>query len=431
VPRERSKRTSITRFLSVRNRLFFGTACMLIPLLASIFVALSSFNSLLDFSGELVSESNQDLIPAVSLQRNLGKILVKLYDEGGVTETELAELVSRVDRQLTVLDASELGHAEEVEAWANVHQTWEETRERLLATTEPGLHSRRVEFAQVARAIDAMQQQLDVIVYVTGEEMKAIHEQASQTRERAGLEIGLTLLVALIMASFFGHLLAQSILRPLSELHDGAEHFGKGELKHRVPAHRLDELGKVATAFNRMALRLERSHRSLRRLSTRDYLTNLYNAREFYRLLDAELGRAKRYEEPLALLLLDADHFKQINDSYGHQSGDKALRELAKVLRAQVREVDVPARVGGEEFAVILPKTGGEAALGMAERIRREVAANQIVLDEEHGSPVSMTVSIGLATYPHSANDAQGLFRIADVALYHAKQSGRNRVSIS
>jgi len=394
-------------------------------------VALSSFNALLDYSGELVSESTQDLIPAVGLQRNLEKVIVALYDEGSATETELAELVSRVDRQLVVLGASELGHAEEIEAWENISRAWGETRERLLASTALGLPARKAEFARLVRTIDAMQQQLDVIVYVTGEEMKFIHGQASQTRERAGLEIGLTLLVALIMASFFGHVLAQSILRPLSELHDGAEHFGKGDMKHRVPAHRRDELGMVATAFNRMALRLERSHRSLRRLSTRDYLTNLYNAREFYRRLDAELGRAKRYEEPLALLLLDADHFKLINDSYGHQSGDKVLRELAKVLRAQVREVDVPARVGGEEFAVILPRTGGEAALGMAERIRREVAANQVMLDEEPGTPVTMTVSIGLATYPHSASDAQGLFHVADVALYHAKQSGRNRVSIS
>jgi len=417
----------------VRNRLFIGTACMLIPLLAAIFVSVSAFNALLEFTDELIFESSNELMPAITLQRDMQKLLTLLHDEarGPASLPRVEELVAHADQQFASFDHEVLGHADEVEALKDARQIWVRLRPRLLSEEIFQRKMRPEELLWFDGGLEEIQDQLDVVVYVTGEELKFIHDQADGRRDRAGLQIGLTLLVALIMASFFGHVLAQSILRPLRELHDGAEHFGRGDLKHRVPAHRHDELGMVATAFNRMALRLERSHRTLRRLSTRDYLTNLFNAREFYRLLDAELGRAKRYEEPLTLLLLDVDHFKQVNDSFGHQSGDKVLRELAKVLRAQVREVDMPARVGGEEFAVILPKTGGEAALGMAERIRRQVEANRVVFNGEGAPPVHVTVSIGLAIYPHSASDAQGLFHAADVALYHAKQSGRNRVSIA
>ncbi len=427
MPRLRSKRPKAVRLLSVRNRLFFGTAGMLLPLLIAFVVSLSAFNSLLDYVDELVYESSQELLPVVELQADVQKIITILRDRSAPLDEfiDLETHISSVDRKFALLETREFGHIEEVEAIGRAALTWELMREAVQSI--PYLKQQNVadELELLNDALNDIQTELDVISYVVGEEMDAVLEQAGQTRDRAGVQIGLTLLLALVMASIFGHILAQSILRPLARLRHGVEHFGRGDFKHRIVIDSHDELGRVAYAFNRMAVRLDRSLRSLRRLSTRDYLTNLFNAREFYRILDAELERAERYDETFSLLLIDADHFKQVNDCFGHQSGDKVLRELAKSIRLQVRNVDVPARVGGEEFAVVLPNTSGEAALSIAERVRKGIEAREISLGNEEKSLLKVTVSIGLATFPRSAKDARELFRQADMALYNAKQAQR------
>jgi len=418
---------------TVRNRLFLGTACMLLPLLVAFVVSIAAFNSLLEYVDEIVYESAQELWPVVTLQSDIQKIITTLRDRTSPTDEylELDRQISNVDRKLEALRKVDFDHVEELDAFERANLIWERSRDAIQNIPQLKIQQKHDELELLNDGLNDIQRELDVILYVAREEVDVIIEQAGDTRDRAGLQIGLTLLLALVMASLFGHTLAQSILRPLSQLRDGAEHFGKGDFKYRLEIESHDEIGRVAYAFNRMAVRLDRSLRSLRRLSTRDYLTNLLNAREFYRVLDAELERAQRYEECFSLLLVDADHFKEINDTYGHQSGDRVLRELAKHLQTQVRNVDVPARVGGEEFAVVLPNTIGEAALKIAERVRQAVAEGEIKLNDNLQTTVKITVSIGLASYPRSAQDAKGLFHQADMALYNAKQGGRNRVSIA
>jgi len=426
------KSTKDLRLLTVRNRLFFGTACMLLPLLITVVLSISAFNTLIDYSDELVHESAQELLPIVGIQADVQTILTVLHDDQSPIDTylDLDGLISAMDLRFNGVVSREMGHIDEIHAFERARQIWRQHRDLVqqLPLLREGEGDGGLE--KVEAALNAIHVELDVVVEVGTQELRFIHEQARKTRDLAGLKVGITLLIALLMASLFGHFLAQSILKPLAGLREGAEEFGRGNLQHRIVIGRYDELGKVAMAFNRMALRLDRSHRSLKRLSTRDYLTNLLNAREFYRLLDHEMERAERYGESFSLLLIDADHFKQINDTYGHQSGDAVLRELAKCLRVQVRTVDIPARVGGEEFAVVLPNTRGEAALAIAERIRQAVAASELKVGKDATS-LHMTVSIGLATFPHSATDSKELFHQADMALYNAKQGGRNRVSIA
>lgn len=406
---------------------------MLLPLLIAFVVSLAAFNSLLNYVDELVYESSQELLPVVELQSDVQKVITILRDK----KNPLDEFISldahilKIDRHFNFLQTIDFGHIEEEEAVERASLTWDLMRDSVQSIPRYKQQNDAEELDLLNDALNDIQTELDIISFIISEEMDAVLEQASQTRDRAGLQIGLTLLLALLMASMFGHILAQSILRPLAQLRQGAEHFGKGDLKYRVMIESRDELGRVAYAFNRMAVRLDRSLRTLRRLSTRDYLTNLLNAREFYRILDAELERAQRYQEKFSLLLIDADHFKKVNDRYGHQSGDKVLRDLARRIRIQVRNVDIPARVGGEEFAVILPNTTGEAALTIAERVRKAIEEREITLSDKEKSQVRISVSIGLASFPHSGRDAKELFHQADMALYNAKRGGRNRVSIA
>ncbi len=165
--------------------------------------------------------------------------------------------------------------------------------------------------------------------------------------------------------------------------------------------------------------------RELARMATTDGLTGLHNHRMFQERLSEEILRAERYKRRLFLLLLDIDHFKMFNDTYGHQTGDEVLRTIASVIRGSVRKVDFAARYGGEEFVIILPETDCENAFMVAERIREKV--ERYVIDVG-GHKTRLTVSIGISCFPQDAIDKEDLIRKADAALYLAKEGGRNRV---
>jgi diguanylate cyclase (GGDEF)-like protein/PAS domain S-box-containing protein len=171
----------------------------------------------------------------------------------------------------------------------------------------------------------------------------------------------------------------------------------------------------------------------LRRLLTTDYLTGAVNRARFFDLAEAELARSTASGRPLSTLMLDVDHFKQVNDCFGHAGGDQVLRQLVTLCRTQLRGRDVLARMGGEEFVILLPNTGLEEAVAVAERIRKTVAA-ELQLPEAFGladgpPPVSaITVSLGCATLSDAITDIDMLLKQTDQALYLAKRGGRNRV---
>jgi diguanylate cyclase (GGDEF)-like protein/putative nucleotidyltransferase with HDIG domain len=158
-----------------------------------------------------------------------------------------------------------------------------------------------------------------------------------------------------------------------------------------------------------------------------DPKTGLYNARHFASALTEELGRAKRFERPMSLIMADLDLLRDINNTYGHLAGDAVLKGIAQIFRAQLRHYDVPARFGGEEFSILLPETPVDQALEIAERIRRAVADSAFEV-ETSSEPIRATVSIGVASFPKDATDANELIHQADLAVYRAKLQGRNRV---
>src|SRR6185369_12023200 len=154
-----------------------------------------------------------------------------------------------------------------------------------------------------------------------------------------------------------------------------------------------------------------------------DYLTGLYNHRSFQAMLTSEMARAGRLSHPLSLLIVDLDYLKEVNDRFGHMTGDAVIREVAETIRSGCRDYDLPARYGGEEFTVILPETGLQDALDVAERVRARIA-NRAFTGAGH-----VTASIGVANYPLNAVGRDELVKVADCALYDAKNNGRNRVS--
>ncbi|HVE78389.1 MAG TPA: GGDEF domain-containing protein, partial [Gemmatimonadaceae bacterium] len=162
-------------------------------------------------------------------------------------------------------------------------------------------------------------------------------------------------------------------------------------------------------------------------LATTDPLTQLPNRRALVDRLTLEVDRARRYGTVVTLLMVDLDHFKRENDTYGHLAGDDALRELAMLLQEAIRTVDVAARYGGEEFVVVLPETGIDGAVMFAERVRELVASHAFVVP---GATLHLTASIGVAAFPgERVGSIEELVAQADAALYRAKAAGRNRVA--
>jgi diguanylate cyclase (GGDEF)-like protein len=182
---------------------------------------------------------------------------------------------------------------------------------------------------------------------------------------------------------------------------------------------------------------LRRTQQKLAEQAITDELTGLKNRRAFDERLAEEFRRAQRYADPVSLIMVDLDHFKRVNDQYGHPFGDVVLRGAAEAIRSSTRDPDIPARYGGEEFAVILPKTHLQGALAVAERIWKNLGAREYPLPAQApegagaAGPLRVTASIGLAFYPSKdISSPELLLRFADEALYQAKRAGRNTICL-
>ncbi len=183
-----------------------------------------------------------------------------------------------------------------------------------------------------------------------------------------------------------------------------------------------------------MAINNAMNYKVVEERSLIDGLTKLYNYRAFIDILSETLAEAEANNTPVALLMIDIDHFKKINDTYGHQAGNQVLSELSKLFVIFTRTGDVLSRFGGEEFAIIIPQATEELAFEIAERIRKKVEEHNFVLTDTldgTAETVKLTVSIGIATYPEPAEAVNDLIIFSDRALYYgAKRKGRNKVAI-
>jgi diguanylate cyclase (GGDEF)-like protein len=166
-------------------------------------------------------------------------------------------------------------------------------------------------------------------------------------------------------------------------------------------------------------------HEEIYRMTIVDGLTQIHNKRFLYEQLEKEIIRARRHERDLSILMFDIDYFKRINDQYGHLAGDYVLRELARVVQERIRRDEVFARYGGEEFVILLPETGLDGAVALAENLRSKVAEHSFVFQNER---IPVTISIGCARLQEGDKTATDLIQRADEKLYEAKRSGRNKV---
>ena len=272
------------------------------------------------------------------------------------------------------------------------------------------------------------------VIIVAELDRAAVYGQWIELRNMfLGLVGALVLVVAAVAFQ-----LGRSIVAPLQRLIRAADRIAGGDLEVRLSAKRNDELGRLTVVFDQMADRLRQSHAEimaaneamqqqnhvLERLSITDSLTGLYNRNKLDAILIDELARFKRTRRQFALLMLDIDHFKTLNDTHGHIAGDEILRNVARILLQSIRSIDYAARYGGDELIIILVDTSADLAAKTAERIRSHVENAQY---GANGSTIAVTVSIGIVQCQLDDMTPTAVFARADKALYQAKRAGRNR----
>lgn len=235
------------------------------------------------------------------------------------------------------------------------------------------------------------------------------------------------LLITLLLTVAIGGaavIVAGRIIVPLEILTRGVLRVADGELDLILPVQKRDELGIVTGMFNDMVRRLRENQQKLEQLATTDSLTDLANRKQIMAELTTQVENFRRYSSECSVLMIDIDHFKKINDGYGHLAGDAVLVQLAHILRESLRSMDRAGRYGGEEFLVVLGKTDRPQALQTAERIRQAVEGMVFVWEE---TPLHLTISLGVATIGAADQIGVDLIGRADKALYAAKAAGRNR----
>lgn len=236
----------------------------------------------------------------------------------------------------------------------------------------------------------------------------------------AGILAALTLF-ALSLAIWVNN---QSIIRPVLRIKQITAKLASGDLKQRIEIDNDDEIGELAQDISNMASSLETINQKLNDAARTDGLTGIANRRSCDEVLEQHINSAIRYELFFSVLLLDIDHFKSINDNYGHSLGDDALKAIATICQQQVRDCDFVFRYGGEEFLILLPNTDKSGSYVVAERIRKTIQDTNIDIDNQK---LELTVSLGISSFPEDGLETRELVRNADNALYKAKEGGRNQ----
>ena len=421
---------------SIKTKFLYGMAVMLLPIML---IALMSFYALrrnTESLGNLVTEVIE-AIPQIDKVKGLIMMAQMppndyLISGNKAEQNTFGYYVQQIDDSLFELKHAPFARQKDVLLAELVQENWLEGKylaQKIFAIKDPRSEQNTEKLmkkfdAELGKAVSL----LNELEFKVFRDIELEKKNAEAWTYRLYLVISLSLAGGLAIASVAGLLLARMVLHPLRMLSLQAEKIGRGDHPDPIGLNGHDEFSLVMNTFNTMALNMQQKQAELRDMAVRDGLTGLLNRREFLRILAQELDRARRRSTEMSVMMLDIDHFKKINDTYGHQIGDDVLRCTAALFGRQIRAMDTVARYGGEEFIVITPESS-EGALVIAKRILAAVAGQPF--SDGKGDTFNVTISIGLASYPHHAVEANELVNKADMALYQAKDRGRNQICLA
>jgi two-component system, cell cycle response regulator len=426
------------RQTSIRNRLIIGVSFMLLPLVVIAGGAFFFFEQAVNTFEKSENNRLEELFPLDRLEESLRHAYDVIDQVNTInlrqSQGRFIDLSNEIDRRFVDLLNTPSQLAEKRRLLLGIQQEWQQANNqskrlfRLSGAASVGAIGQQQQPLKnyLANAVNGNSRLINQLINFKSNDNL---QRAKNLKQQARFTIMVISAAAIMMAIASALVMARGILKPLKVLNKGVAHFGEGDLSHRIDLKTQDELELLANAINWMADNLEKSQQALIELATMDGLTGVFNRREFNRRLTVEIERSRREGYPVSLLMVDADHFKRINDTYGHQSGDDVLRFLSALIKQEIRPGDLPARYGGEEFAVILPYADSDDAFVVAERLRNLMAAHDVAIQD--GQTVKVTASLGCATFPVDAQTEEALIAMADAALYQAKKGGRNRVCLA
>ncbi len=313
--------------------------------------------------------------------------------------------------------------------------SWMESRQLVLEKMLADIDRKR---AGAGNSISLMILELDDVILHTAVDVRLSSEKVYDAVQLFFFIVLAVLVVIIISAGWVIVGNYRQTVMPLNQLaeklrmvneelpesfHDTAE-----EVKKNIrPKEFSSDVNEITDSIVRFCQNIELKNKKLDELFIKDEKTDLYNYRHFKDHLIVDVARAKRFEEKVSMAMIDIDRFKAYNDANGHVAGDIVLEKMAGIIREECRESDIPARFGGEEFAILFPRTDSTKAIEIVDRLRQIIAAEPFY--HEKALPGGqLTISAGIATYPDDAVDWYSLINMADKALYRAKQTGRNRV---
>lgn len=387
---------------------------------------------------QVASQQRHVLQPLQSLQLSLWDVSRSVLDYAVDGDNALVDAyrqdAATIDRDFAGLVPAAGDRDPEARDIAAAQDAWREltTLSGAIFNAEPlrdePQYSTRIEAFDAD--VDRLAQRLEAVYDDLRAENEASHDQALADLALAE-DLAMGGFVASIAFAVLGvYVINRSLVSSMSRLASGAMRVAAGDRHTPVDVEIPHELASVADTFNRMTSKILEQEEAVVRAARTDGLTGLLNRREFDRLLGEEgeeIRRSDRYGAALSLVMADLDHFKQLNDTHGHQAGDEVLVAVAETLRESVRDVDRVCRFGGEEFTVLLPDSDAEAARRTAERIRAAVEARAVEIGPQQ--TVNVTLSLGFVTYPAGGSTPDALLKGADTAMYRSKEEGRNRVT--
>ncbi|MCK5262944.1 MAG: diguanylate cyclase [Gammaproteobacteria bacterium] len=419
---------------SLHQRFILTAAMMLVPLVILVTIQYSVFNSTIAHLNNVIEHSSLELTSIKQLQQTMHAAVMAPNDylvHGEVIEranyaTSSIKVTMTINNMLKIMSQ----HPDELDLLEQVDQLWGQIDQKahyILATTNPvgnTAMAKEMELmdATAVQAISILEQMFSIVTLEIAEES----EDADYLRTiMIALIIGGTSISAL-MILWLNRTLALAVVNPICCLKKAANRVGDGDYSSCLSWERQDEIGELSQSFDAMTEYLEKAHTKLELLACQDGLTGILNRREFDRLFPVEFSRAHRFEHPLSLIMIDLDHFKEVNDTHGHLTGDNVLQIFATLVNETIRDIDQFARYGGEEFILILPEVDREGAYVLAERIRTLVKNTNF--GGVDGEAIKITISAGIADYPKNGISEKEMIDSADKALYQAKHGGRNRV---
>jgi diguanylate cyclase (GGDEF)-like protein len=421
------------RIQSIRNRFLISLGAMLLPLMILGATTYVSINHVVDTFTHVVDDPYMELRDVARAQVAVSAALMPPNDYVAhgeqIEKQNFQHLAEVVDQQFDNLikkigpvhHESGLIHAAKEKWLIGKEQALE-----ILAVPHPvGNHRAAMAMERMDAQFDRVLADLDAASRLSTREAETELQQARILRDDVVFKVLLVMILGLTTAAVSAWFLLHSTVIPIQKMHRVVQQFGRGQLDKRVEIHSDDEVGKLASAFNDMANQVQNITETLTNESTHDPLTGALNRREFERQFQNILQHAIRHNRPLTVAMMDLDHFKNINDTHGHQVGDEYLKVMCKVIETNLRPGDVFARYGGEEFVAVLPESDAVGARRVAERLRLLAAGAGI---KRNGQMVSTTLSIGLSTFPADGATVSELMAASDRALYGAKAAGRDRV---